>query len=228
MVYAAIEYGQTERLDSISRQFDTRTIVLMPLAIAFNIVLGQAVATVLKVPIYLDSIGTILVGALAGPIPGALTGLLSNLIWSYVVPPPLNGPTAGAFAVVAAIIGLLAGIYGRIGWFRPRPDTPARTLIVGGGLAVGLIVVMAYLAYLGYTWIMGDASLPADRRQPDVPRAWLAGHRALVVGTVVGLILLLAVQRDLTAAYVVRHGRPHRARGRRSSAPPSAPTCSAA
>ena len=128
-----IEYAQTRRLDSISRQFDTRTIVLMPLAIAFNIILGQAVATVLKIPIYLDSIGTILVGALAGPIPGALTGLLSNLIWSYVVPPPLNSPTAGAFAIVAAIIGLLAGVYARIGWFRPRPNTPTRGLVIGGG-----------------------------------------------------------------------------------------------
>ncbi|HEY7600689.1 MAG TPA: hypothetical protein VH741_12240, partial [Candidatus Limnocylindrales bacterium] len=34
VVYAAIEYAQTRRLDSITRQFDTRTIVLIPIAIA--------------------------------------------------------------------------------------------------------------------------------------------------------------------------------------------------
>jgi len=204
-LYAVIEYTQTGRLDSISRQFDTRTIVLMPLAIAFNIILGQAVATVLKVPIYLDSIGTILVGALAGPIPGALTGFLSNLIWSYVVPPPLNGPTAGAFAVTAAIIGLVAGIFGRIGWFRPRPNTPTRSLVIGGGLAIALIVLMALLAYLGYTRIMGDASLlPTGDNQIFLVLGWLA--IALVLGTIVGLILLLVVKRDLTAAYVVVMG----------------------
>ncbi len=62
-------------------RFDTRTIVLIPIAIAINIVLGQTVGAALKIPIYLDSIGTILVGVLAGPIAGALTGALSNLIW---------------------------------------------------------------------------------------------------------------------------------------------------
>ena len=84
VVYALIEYLQTRRLDSIAHQFDTRTIVLMPLAIAINIVLGQTVGAALKIPIYLDSIGTILVGVLAGPIPGALTGFLANIIWSYL------------------------------------------------------------------------------------------------------------------------------------------------
>ena len=184
LVYALIEWLQTRRFDSISRQFDTRTIVLMPLAIAFNIILGQAVASALKIPIYLDSIGTILVGALAGPIPGALTGLLSNLLWSYVVPPPLNSPVAGAFAIVAAIIGLLAGTYARLGWLRPRPDTPTQKLIVGGGIAVALIVVMALLAWLGYTSIMGspDSLAPTSDNTLFVILGWVA--ILLVVGTV--------------------------------------------
>ena len=56
----------------LSGQFSTRVIALMPVAIAINIVLGYTVQSVLKLPIYLDSIGTILVGVLAGPIAGAL------------------------------------------------------------------------------------------------------------------------------------------------------------
>ena len=60
----------------IAGQFTTRVIVLIPVAIAINIVLGYTVQTVLKLPIYLDSIGTILVGVLAGPLAGALTGIL--------------------------------------------------------------------------------------------------------------------------------------------------------
>ena len=66
----AIDLG----IDSITRQFDTRTLVLMPVAMALNIVLGTAVASALKIPIYLDSVGTILVAALAGPLAGAATG----------------------------------------------------------------------------------------------------------------------------------------------------------
>ena len=36
--------------------FDTRTIVLIPIAMALNIVLGQTVGAVLRIPVYLDSI----------------------------------------------------------------------------------------------------------------------------------------------------------------------------
>src|ERR671919_749117 len=109
VAYAGVEYLQTRSFGSISSQFDTRTIVLMPIAIAINIILGATVANALKIPIYLDSIGTILVGALAGPIPGALTGFIANILWTYVVPPPFHSDISGAFAIVAAVIGLLAG-----------------------------------------------------------------------------------------------------------------------
>ena len=60
-------------LDNIKKEFSTRTLVLMPIAIVINIVIGE-LTTRLKVPIYLDSIGTVLVGAIAGPWAGALTG----------------------------------------------------------------------------------------------------------------------------------------------------------
>ena len=116
VAYAAVEYAQTGGLASIARQFDTRTIVLIPVAIAINIILGQAVGAALKIPIYFDSIGTILVGALAGPVAGALTGFLANTLWTYVVPPPFHSDFAAPFAIVAAVIGLLAGLFGRAGW----------------------------------------------------------------------------------------------------------------
>ena len=122
----------------------------MPIAIAINIILGATVANALKIPIYLDSIGTILVAALAGPIPGALTGALSNLIWTYVLPPPFQNGPAAAFAIVAAVIGLMAGLMARAGWLRPRPNTPTGQLAVGGVITVGVIVGMTWLAYLGW------------------------------------------------------------------------------
>ena len=86
-------------------RFDTRTLVLIPIAIAINIVLGQTVAAVLKVPIYLDSIGTVLVGVLAGPLPGLVTGLVSNLLWTYVLPAPFHSDFAAPFAVLDTMLG---------------------------------------------------------------------------------------------------------------------------
>ena len=124
----------------ISRQFTTRVIVLIPVAIAINIVLGYTVQTVLKLPIYLDSIGTIFVGVLAGPLAGLVTGVLSNLIWQYA--PVIGGGTIGPFAIVAGVIGFLAGMWGYLGVFRPRPASGIQLLIAAIIAAVLAILVV--------------------------------------------------------------------------------------
>lgn len=204
IAYGGIEYAQTRRLDSITGQFDTRTLVLMPIAIALNIILGQAVASALKIPIYLDSIGTILVGALAGPIPGALTGLLANLLWTAVVPPPFHSDIAAAFAVVAVVIGLLAGVFGRIGWLRPRPTNDTTRLAIGAVAAIGVIVVLGWLAWIGWQTILGDISFNPTGDPIFVVLGFLA--LILVIGTIAILAWLLFLRRDLTVAYVVIAG----------------------
>jgi hypothetical protein len=205
VVYAGVEYAQTRSFASISSQFDMRTLALMPVAIAINIILGAAVANALKIPIYLDSIGTILVGALAGPIPGALTGFLANILWQYVIPPPFQGSVAAPFAIVAAVIGLMAGIFARAGWLRPRPDRPMGQLLGGAFITVAVILGVAWLAYLGYQEIIGPAGLEvASDNVVFVILGWVA--LLLVAATVVGLLALLFVRRDLTAAYVVVAG----------------------
>ena len=203
--YALVEYLQTHRLDSISRQFDTRTLLLMPVAMALNIVLGTAVASALKIPVYLDSVGTILVAALAGPLAGALTGLLTNLIWTYLVPPPFASPYAAPFALVAVVIGLLAGTFARWGWLRPRRHASGRQLAIGAVVAIGLLALMAVLA-LGVWQVasLGSALAPSSDELAFTALGWLA--MALVVGTGVGLVWLLLRQRDLAAAYIVVAG----------------------
>ncbi len=121
----------------------TRTLVLMPVAIALNVALGSTVQQALKLPLYLDSLGTVIAGVLGGPLVGAVTGLLSDLIWAYVLPPPLAAPTAGPFAVTAAIVGLLAGVFGRAGLFRIRPVADRRSLLLA--LVASLVVLMLAL-----------------------------------------------------------------------------------
>jgi hypothetical protein len=200
--YFAVEYLQTRRLASVEGQFTTRTFVLMPIGIAINIALGAALANALKIPIYMDSIGTILVGVLCGPIAGAVTGALGNILWSYVIPPPFQYPPGAAFAIVAAIIGLIAGLAGRFGLLRPRPNRPAQELAVGGAVAIGLILVMAFLAWQGYGRILGQTNYqPTGDNIVLVLLAWIA--LGIAAATILGLAYLLAVRRDLTAAYVV-------------------------
>ena len=83
--------------------FSLIVILLIPVAIAINIVGGQ-MTSMLKIPVDLDMIGVLLVGALAGPIPAALTGVLTNLINGIMDPSWLP------YAFCSFFIGISAGL----------------------------------------------------------------------------------------------------------------------
>lgn len=204
IAYAAVEYAQTGGFASIAAQFDARTLALMPVAIAINIILGAAVANALKIPIYLDSIGTILVGALAGPIPGALTGFLANILWQYVIPPPFQGTVAAPFAIVAAVIGLMAGLFGRAGWLRPRPERPTGQLAAGGLVALAIVAALALYAYTRFYTDAFQFFNPDNTNILFTILGWLIA--LLFLGFIVGFLLLLFVRRDLTVAFVTVAG----------------------
>lgn len=70
----------------------TRVLTVMALCIGINYI-GGTIALWLRLPIYLDSIGTIFAGALLGPVPGMLTGLSSGI---------LSGVTTDIFSVLFA------------------------------------------------------------------------------------------------------------------------------
>lgn len=138
-------------LDSIKKEFSTRTLVLMPIAIVINIVIGE-LTTRLKVPIYLDSIGTVLVGAIAGPWAGALTGALTNLIWG------LFNPYAAAFFYVAAVIGVMAGLAGKSGAFQNVSPRWLSTII---GAVFFFSLTVFILAFINSTTDEGFTSFPS-------------------------------------------------------------------
>ena len=211
LAYGAVELRQTGRLESISRQFGTRTIVLMPFAIAMNIVLGQTVASALKLPIYLDSVGTILVGVLAGPIAGAATGVLSNLAWTFLLAgTPFGSPYAWPFAIVAAEIGFVAGLVGHAGLLRSRPNTPVRSLFVALAGAAAVLALLAVLVVLPFYRQLcagpdgATAPLCAPNLAPTdagIPLGVVLGIFALglLALGVVGFLVRLAKDRDLGA-----------------------------
>ena len=139
--------------------FSTRSLTLMSAGIALNMVLGQ-VASMLKLPIFLDSIGTLIVALLAGPLAALVAGLTTNLIWGLI-----TSPVAAAFAPVAAVIGMVGGLCARSGGFRTLPRvlhssllitvavvivaTPIRTYLFGGVTGSGADFLVAYMNVLG-------------------------------------------------------------------------------
>ena len=166
-------------MNRIKQDFSTLTLALIPVAIAINIAIGQIVV-LLKLPIYLDSIGTVLVGLLVGPWAGLVTGALSNLIWG------LSGlnPAYTPFFYVAAVIGLLAGVFGNLGWARKIwqwllaglitgvvaaiISAPTAAAIYGGVTGAGTDLIVAALRATGAsvlqaTFGQGIVSDPLDK-----------------------------------------------------------------
>jgi len=123
----------------LKKDFSTLTLALMAVAIVLNIVLGQVVS-LLKLPIFLDSIGTVLVALLAGPWAGALTGLLTNLIWGLI-----SDPVAAAFAPVALVIGLVAGLCAKARLFRQWWQAIISGVIITVALSIVAIPVRVYM-----------------------------------------------------------------------------------
>lgn len=187
-------------------RFDTRTLVMMPVAIAINIVLGQTIASVLKIPIYLDSIGTVLVGVVAGPIPGLVTGLLSNLLWTYVLPAPFHSDFAAPFAIVAAFIGFFAGVVAQWGLFRSRPNADLGRVAMA---ALAVVLVLGAIGFYGFVPFYAGAAFTFfdPQAQPDTFFTILGYLIALlIIGSILGLIALLFVRRDVGVAYVAIAG----------------------
>lgn len=94
------------------KRVSTIKITVTAFCAAINII-GAYIALVLRLPIYLDSIGTILSSVLLGPVYGLLTACLSSVF---------SGITSDTYAFyfmpVGMIVGLLAGFLFRKGWFQ--------------------------------------------------------------------------------------------------------------
>lgn len=127
----------SEKRNSIKDDFTLMAMMLIPIAIAVNIIGGQ-IAVLLKLPVYLDTIGTLLIAILAGPWVGALTGLLSNLVNS------IFDPVFIPYAIVSVAVGLAAGFFSRAKLFL----TIWKTILVG--ILIGLLAAIVSTPITAY------------------------------------------------------------------------------
>ncbi len=99
-----------EKKYSIKKDFTLLALLLIPIAVAINFAGGQ-LASLLKLPLYLDTIGTIFVAMLCGPWVGGLAGLITNLVLG------IANPIYIPFAIVNVAVGLVTGYLARKGMF---------------------------------------------------------------------------------------------------------------
>ncbi|MFT3688497.1 ECF transporter S component [Paenirhodobacter sp.] len=177
--------------------FSTRNLVLVAIGIALNVALGQAVSF-LKLPVFLDSIGTMLAAVLCGPVIGALTGLLTNLLWGL-----LEGPTAAFFAPVSMMIGIAAGLLAYAGMFRSW----WRAAISGAVIAIALSVIAVPIRIYLFGGVTGSGADFAVAYLLKVGESLFGSVLVTVIGTnlldkIVTALLVWGILRGLPARAV--------------------------
>lgn len=187
----------TSRNPASTPIFATRTLVLMAIGIALNIALGQ-VASLLNLPIFLDSLGTVTVAVLCGPIVGGLTGLITNLLWGLI-----SSPTTAYFAPVAMIIGVAAGLLARAGMFRAI----WKAAISGAVIAVALAFVAVPIRIYLFGGVTGSGA--------DFLTAYLLQVGQSLFGSVIVTVITSNLADKITTAvlaWLIIRGLPERTR----------------
>ena len=128
----------------------TLVVALIPLAVAINFV-ANWLAGLLRLPIYLDTIGTFLAAVLLGPWWGVLAGVLTNVLG--IMP---NGVSNLLFAPVSAVAALMWG-YGVRSLGLGRSSTTFFLLAVAVGIVTGALATPIVLFLYG-----GATGHPSD------------------------------------------------------------------
>ncbi len=115
-------------------RINTYQVCLVAMAVVVNIVGGQ-IALMLRLPIYLDSIGTILTGAVLGPWFGMLPNMLSGIFM---------GMTVDIYSLYFAPVGMITGIMSGI-LLRRKPAKGGWILLKGLGVTVPGTIMSAVI-----------------------------------------------------------------------------------
>ncbi|HJU90447.1 MAG TPA: hypothetical protein VJ672_13750 [Gemmatimonadaceae bacterium] len=188
------------------RSFPTLALALVPRAVALNLALGAVVAA-LKLPVFLDSVGTILVAALVGPGAAVLTGIASNTVLGL-----LSSPVFFAFIPVTVVIGAIAGLAAKLGAFR----SVWSALIAGAllGIVSGAISTLIVIALFGGLTASGTGLVTIALRAvglPLWPAAAIASIGTDIIDKAISFVLVALVIARLPARIRTRFGGAHEA-----------------
>jgi len=116
---------------SIFKDLGKLTLFLIPIGIAVNFIGGQ-IAILLRLPLYLDAIGTVILSAIMGPWIGAISGLLSSFITSLISGNLLDT----LFGLCNVATALILGFMARAGLFKKIWHIVVATILVSLANAV--------------------------------------------------------------------------------------------
>lgn len=185
-------------------KLNTASLVLIPACIGINY-LGKLFASVLKLPLWLDSIGTCIGGALGGPVIGAICGAANNLIYGLTT----GDSITLVYAITSLGIGLAVGVMARLGKMG-RLSGAIVTSLVAGLVAVLISTPLNCIFWGGTTGnVWGDAVFAAtqaakmpvffgsflDEVVVDIPDK--------IITVLIVFVILKGLPKKLTALYDV-------------------------
>lgn len=162
-----------------------RAVVFASVCIALNVGLNK-IAAVLQLPVFMDTVGTVLSGAMVPPFFSILVGVISNLIGGVV-----THPSIPLYSGTQIVVSLLS-IYGfRKGWF----DTLSRA--IGLGLVIGIVtaIVSAPITVL----VFGGVTEPGATA---INAVLLAAGNDLWTSVLSGSLLISSIDKIIAAVLV--------------------------
>jgi energy-coupling factor transport system substrate-specific component len=139
-----------KKMNTASDSPKNRMLVLsfIPLAIAINVGIG-AIVKILNLPIYMDSIGTIIATLLLGWRSGAIVGVLGFVITSIFI-----NPFAIYFIFTQIVIALVVDFFAKRKWF----SNIWKIVLSGIGLGITTAIASAPIIILLFQGATGNGA----------------------------------------------------------------------
>ncbi len=175
---------------------------LIAFSIALNVSMGQVV-TALKLPLYLDMLGTILCAALAGARAASISAVASNLLAAI-----LGSPAMLFFAPVGVVVALLSAVAARLRIFSRPLVATAFGILVGAIAATCSAPISAYV-FGGVTVAGTDVIVGLFRGSGFslLQSTWLQGLTTDLPDKAISFFLVAGLLRDLPQR-ILRRFRP--------------------
>jgi energy-coupling factor transport system substrate-specific component len=161
---------------------------------------GHAIAVTLGLPLFLDSIGTVLAGVVAGPWVGGSVGFVSNLVSSNSV-----DPIAAPYGIVSFAVGFAAGLSRYLNWQKRASGWVALWLVT---FAIAALVSTP----LNFLMSSGKSSVPFG---DSVYAALNTAHLPRIIAAFIGEASVDLPDKLLTVvvALLIAQGLPERRAG---------------
>ena len=117
-------------LNAIQKKHNLFALIMCAAGIALNMLLSSAVS-VLGLPLYLDTVGTVAIALMGGSLPGVVVGFTTNIIKA------VSDPASLYYGVLNVLIALAAALFARRGRSRKIGGIIGMILVfsvIGGGL----------------------------------------------------------------------------------------------